>query len=422
VEAEGGAGPGSGSASPPTRFTRTGAAFEDKAKKGDAVIIPTEVAKAAEEARKADSGFMLRLTWVRGPRVPTPWDDLISTLAAERDVSVYCDNSAFSDNAPPELWEVLLQEPGRLVVTPRVWAELREYLARRQTHPVRIAIGREDTAIRIHNEPESGAPGKRAFDYYTGLLAARRNALEFARVEFRREQGRDPGPQEQVDLQTKVQKYFGARGLLLAKKAPGMMTDEALVYLAAENAVTTGKQTIVLTRDADVEEQFLKLLWLIDTHYRGLLLADRYRETPDAFTSRPTPAKAQNEPGWPFEEAHLIERSADMRDILPRRFHPVGIACIYADVYYSQLNFMAETEMGRLLRIKDETGGLSTDCLQGRNIHASLSPVPTGGTRDCAAVVRDKRLPVGKDGATVALLDIMQALSPVETFSDFETG
>jgi hypothetical protein len=201
-----------------------------------------------------------------------------------------------------------------------------------------------------------------------------------------------------------------------------MMTDEALVYLAAENAVTTGKQTIVLTRDADVEEQFLKLLWLIDTHYRGLLLADRYRETPDAFTSRPTPAKAQNEPGWPFEEAHLIERSADMRDILPRRFHPVGIACIYADVYYSQLNFMAETEMGRLLRIKDETGGLSTDCLQGRNIHASLSPVPTGGTRDCAAVVRDQRLPVGKDGATVALLDIMQALSPVETFSDFETG
>ena len=60
-----------------------------------------------------------------------------------------------------------------------------------------------------------------------------------------------------------------------ATKLVGNQTDEAPVYLAVERALITGKQTLVLTRDADVEEQF-KLLWLIDTHYREMLLADRY--------------------------------------------------------------------------------------------------------------------------------------------------
>lgn len=72
-----------------------------------------------------------------------------------------------------------------------------------------------------------------------------------------------------------MQRGLGERARLLATKLVGNQTDEAPVYLAVERALITGKQTLVLTRDADVEEQF-KLLWLIDTHYREMLLADRY--------------------------------------------------------------------------------------------------------------------------------------------------
>lgn len=369
-----------------------------------------------EEALARDPGFMPRLSWKHGPRVPTDWGQVIATLAAEHDLTVFCDNSAFDDTVPPELWEVLLREPGRLVITPRVWAELRAWLAARPMHPVRLAIAQEDPGLTVHNEPESGSPGKRAFDYYIDLLARRRQGLEHARSAFRRDKGREPGPDDERELQTITQKYFGERGLLLAKKAPGILTDEVLVYLAVSHAITTGKLTVVLTRDTDVEEQFFKLLWLIDTHYRAMLLADRYVKA-RVVRARPVPDAVLKDPKWPFEEAILIERNAGMRNILPRECHPVGIACFYAGVYFSQLSFMAETEMGRLLAIKDETGGLSTDRLPGRNMHASVSPVPTGTTLDCAAVVRDKRVPAGPDGATVAWLDIMQALVPIEGFA-----
>lgn len=38
-------------------------------------------------------------------------------------------------------------------------------------------------------------------------------------------------------------------------------TDESLVYFAAEHALRTGQQTVVLTKDQDVMEQFYKLWW-----------------------------------------------------------------------------------------------------------------------------------------------------------------
>jgi len=395
------------------RFSRTAQLFGDGSKREGEVAVP---AKALEEARARDPGFMPRLSWKHGPRAATDWSQIIPALAAERELAVFCDNSAFDDTVPAELWDVLLEEPGRLVITPRVWSELRTWLAKRSNHPVRRAIAQKNPGLRIQNEPESGSPGRRAFDYYVDLLARRRRGLEIARSIFREDHGREPTPDDEQELKTSVQKNLGQRGLLLATKAPGLLTDEVLVYLAARHAITTGTLTIVLTRDADIEEQFFKLLWLIETHYRGMLLADQYVDG-RLVTTRPIPDEILADPTWPFEEAVLLERDSQMRGLLPRECHPVGLSCFCAGVYFSQLNFMAETEMSRLLRIKDETGGLSTDRLGGRNMHASTNPIPLGGGRDCAALVLDKRVPAGSDGATVARLDIMQAISPVEVFS-----
>ena len=249
------------------------------------------------------------------------------------------------------------------------------------------------------------------------LLSVRRRATELARSEFQREHGRDPAPDEERRLLDRVQRRLGERGRLLATKPVGNYTDEALVYLAIEHALTTGRQTLIMTRDADVEEQFFKLVWLIDTHYRAMLLADRYVERqsgPDR--TRAVPDSVLDDPDGPFEprDAVMFERDLHLLDVLPEDFHFVGVGCLNAGVYSSLLSFGAETEMARLLRVKDATGGLSSDRLGGRNLHAWLYPLDAcrGGTY--AAVVCNRRVPVGRSGASVAKLDVEQALGTAE--------
>lgn len=364
---------------------------------------------------------MPRLSWTASPREATDWDSYLNALSAERDLAVFCDNSAFDDNAPAELWKVLLSEPKRLMLVERVIGELAPWLKRRPNHPVAIAIRDGHPGIGEWPEPKPGEAGGLVFDYYVFLLALRRATLEGQRRAFRREHGRDPSHSEDSRMAAELQKNLGTRGRLIATKRASTFTDEVLVYLAVEHALTTGRQTLILTQDADVEEQYFKLLWLIDTHYRGMLLADRYVQQFGTFKTYPMPASVLNDPRGPFEphDAVLVERDLDLRDMLPPRPHCVGISCLNAGVYSSQLRFMAETEMARLLNIKEATGGRSTDRLGKRNLHASVNPVQTGRGHDCAAVVYDRRKPAGMNGATVAVLDMAQAIVPCEQHAKF---
>jgi hypothetical protein len=395
------------------RYSRTGQVFLRRRGDGGEREVSAE---RLEQARARDPGFLPRLTWRSSPKEPTDWPALVEALAAEHDLAVFCDNSAFDSSAPPELWEALLGEPGRMVFTERVNAELRPWLRTHLDHPIVAALRDGHDGISERLEPKPGDPGRRVFDYYMALLGIRREAIEVARRVFRHEYGRDPDIDEDRRLPDSVQQHLGQRERLLATKGAGNLTDEALVYLAVEHALTTGKQTLVLTRDADVEEQFFKLLWLINTHYRGMLLADCYLEHFGSYRAYPVPDSVLHDPDGPFEahDALMIERDPDLRDVLPKRSHFVGISCINAGTYSTELSFGAETEMARLLRIKDETGGLNTDRLGGRNMHASIHPIPTGRGYDCGAVAYDRRKPVGSAGATVAMVDVAQAITPCE--------
>ena len=54
-----------------------------------------------------------------------------------------------------------------------------------------------------------------------------------------------------------------------------LLTDEWLVCLAFTTAITTGREVVILTKDADILEQSYKLQWLLDTlpgHALGRLL------------------------------------------------------------------------------------------------------------------------------------------------------
>jgi hypothetical protein len=395
------------------RYSRTGQVFLRRRGDGGEREVSAE---RLERARARDPGFLPRLGWRSSPKLPTDWRVLVEALTAEHDLAVFCDTSAFDPEAPPELWEALLSEPGRMVFTERVNAELLPWLRTHLDHPIVAAMRGGHAGISERLEPKVGDPGRRVFDYYMALLGIRRKGIEIARRTFRREHGRDPDADEVRRLADQIQQHLGQRARLLATKAPGNLTDEGLVYLAVEHALTTGKQTLVLTRDADVEEQFFKLLWLINTHYRGMLLADRYVEHFGSYRTYPVADSLLHDPDGPFEphDALILERDPDLNDVLPKHSHFVGISCLNAGAYSTQLSFGAETEMARLLRVKDETGGLNTDRLGGRNMYASIHPILTGRGYDCAAVAYDRRKPVGSAGATVSKVDVAQAITPCE--------
>jgi hypothetical protein len=57
-------------------------------------------------------------------------------------------------------------------------------------------------------------------------------------------------------------------------------TDEMLVYTAVATGLRSGRPTYILTKDEDLQEQFYKLTWLLDTHYRSMLFAHRFAEEP----------------------------------------------------------------------------------------------------------------------------------------------
>lgn len=373
-------------------------------------------AEELEELRSKEPGYLQRLAWRHTPRETTNWDAIIQAFSSDRDMAFFCDNSFINVSTPSEVWEPLLSRPGRLVLTQRVMVELRPWITRHPEHPLAQAIREGNPGVTQWLEPESSDPGYKAFTYYMTLLSLRRRSLEFAESVFLEQNGRGPDDAEKRVLADQVQRDLGSRGRLLATKDPGFFTDEALVYLAVEHALSTGKETIVLTCDADVEEQFFKLLWLINTHYRGHLLANQFVGHELDFDTYPVPDELFDDVRGAFEphDALIIERHPDLIDVLPKDYHFVGISCLNAGTYSTYLSFGAEREMIEVIHIKDKTGGFSTDRLGGRNMYASIHPLATGRGHDCAAIGYDRRKNIGPNGVSISMIDFAQALVPVE--------
>jgi hypothetical protein len=130
-------------------------------------------------------------------------------------------------------------------------------------------------------------------------------------------------------------------------------------------------------------------------------------------------------PSCPFNDVGtvLIDRGdPSLASDLPAQPRCVAVACWTVGVaQLSRLSFMAEEEMAELLMVKDRTGGLSTDLLGGRNLHPWLAPLPIrGADRGCAAVARDRRIPVPASRAAVPALDFAQAVTNFERHATME--
>jgi hypothetical protein len=109
-------------------------------------------------------------------------------------------------------------------------------------------------------------------------------------------------------------------------------TDEILVCRAVEHAVRTGQQTVILTKDPDLEEQFFKLTWLLCSHYKAMLAAGQYARDFGSFRTIPVSERVRDDDWWPIQDGGAVladgERWGDGRDgVLPAFYRFVGVGC-----------------------------------------------------------------------------------------------
>lgn len=268
---------------------------------------------------------------------------------------------------------------------------------------------------------------RRALVYHVQLLSLRSRAFDAADDVFRANIGR--APRDARELQAFKHRWLGERGYLLAKKGaasqtPRRRTDEVVVCAAVITAIRTGQPTFILTKDEDLAEHFYKILWLLDTQYRGMLLADAYLDDLGRFARREWPD------GTVLEEAFtrpgiLLERTdRDLAEILPDRYEFVPAACIVVGGLLSEHHFNFETSMRRLLDVKGRTGGLNTERLEPHNCHIWLAPLPVPEElRGCAVVGEDRRVPPDEHGVSIPMLDGNHAMLTGERYKRFaESG
>ena len=166
------------------------------------------------------------------------------------------------------------------------------------------------------------------------------------------------------------------------------------------------------------ESKFGKLVFLIDTHYRSMLLAERFATDPAAHSQW----RLRNL-GW-YEWDRFVgvddflfdtgfRSPLDWREkLLPPLWGQAGLNCFWLAggpevLQVSIMTFCAERGMARLLEVKGRAGGLNTDRLSGKNCH--YWPFPeTDKAPPLGAVVEDKMINVL--GHEFAVLDMMHAL------------
>lgn len=372
------------------------------------------------------------LRW-HGEGASEPFDPIelgrLIRYRANDEVQWYCDANMFIAETDSAIWSALLAKKHRLVLAEPISLELSQWVAdpaHNSQLAAEVAKSQSDpaaAAIRLEELPvdESDAT---VMEYYVNLIGLRKKAFPILASRMREALGREPTNQE---LSNRCKDELGDRTQLLAKsgsqaKVPAnKFNDEAFVAMAVLDAIRSGRETAILTRDEDVLEQFYKLIWFLDTHYRAMLFAERYAA--DAFCFG-VPTRLNSRPDDMFEgEVILLRKPSDeLMELAPRRVTTIPIHCFLAGSQGIQLTFTAITDMRRLLDTKGRAAGLSTDKLGDRNCHICLGPM-TATHGNFAAIARD--VSMGFRGQNfkwkMSLLDANLALASRESFSPIVT-
>jgi len=350
---------------------------------------------------------------------------LASRIAMSRpDARFIVDSSFFDHTLDDRIWRALLSRAGDVAVLPQVRTELAGWQGAHASHPAARALA-EDTLFETSDPATWDLPLGTALAYYVGLLGLRKRLYRLTTLQLEAELGRAPRSEEVKRAKQRVLHDLGDRGVLFARKGAKadasdatFHTDELVTATAFVSAICERRPTVILTRDEDIIDQFYKLQWLLDTHYRGLLFADAYFADPDRFSTIAMPQGAPWSDAFDDGENLLVHRSEEILEaILPHEFEVVPVECWLVREGVTHIFFLAETPMHRLLSVKAATGGLNTKQASGRNCHIWLGPLPIPHSlRGCAAIAADLRVTFGTGPIAAPILDINHALMTGERF------
>jgi hypothetical protein len=241
-----------------------------------------------------------------------------------------------------------------------------------------------------------------ARQYYVTLLSIRKQRIRWSVEAFKSEHGREPSRDEMLRL---CQKSGTERDFYLLKKGfdelgkPNYFADEDAVVTAGKIAFIGGCNTVILTRDGDVLEQFAKFTDLLTQHYQAMHFASIYSASPGDFATAPLPGA----PEWAhyFEpgESHLVRKHVHpddfVKSVLPADYEPVRVTCWLLggqppNMTISVVSYYAEKGIDQLLQVKGKTNGLSTDKLDGNNCHVTGFPIGLNDPRHWTVIAKDK--------------------------------
>jgi hypothetical protein len=367
-----------------------------------------------------------------GPSPKLDWsiENLIHAIkvAALPNAVLFLDTNVFVKELDLSVWDAFFSR--RILITPRVWKELLPWLKNPfHNKPIRdrVVAAVQNQARSAQNSQEVFASTQRpsldnpslavlrdnedddftnhGYSYYVNLLAIRKMWGSLTVAVLTKQFGRPPTNDEFV---AEVQRHLGARGFLLARKglaaakSDNKLTDEHLVVTAVLTAIMRGKEAIILTRDPDVLEQYVKVLHLMKEHYRSMLVAERYAARPNTMPFREVPVQSDGKHVSPFSGSSVLQlETTDLEfNPLPARFHFVIIYCFLLAGEGTQLkltpcSFCAETEMSQLLKIKAKTAGLSTDRFNGRNCTIRTGPGTAENHRVTVSIGTETMIPCG---------------------------
>lgn len=368
--------------------------------------------------------FVPRLSWRTFAYGGAPDVARIAHTVAKGNVAVFIDSSVLTDDLDQdELWQPMLDGDATIMMTSQIIHESKAYLTkRRDTHPLVLALKADHSRVVFGADRAIVDDALLAREYYLTLLATRRRAVRPKLADHQTRTGAEPTPQDVVAMRQRLQQELGNRAVKLEKKSTANddFADESLVFAAVEHALRTGQQVIILTSDWDIEEQFFKMMWLLETHHRSMLLGDMYATDLGRFQPRAMRSK-RAQFYFDGDDNVWFPREADLRFVLPSNFTFVAISVLRVTDRTTQMTFGAETGMYRTFKIKARHDGRNTGRLGDRNIHASLAGIAVAGNgSDAAGVVRDRQLPTPRGRLHVAALDVVHALASAERHTSLQ--
>jgi hypothetical protein len=351
------------------------------------------------------------------PKLDCSVDELVqaASLDSLEDAVFFLDTNMFTKELDPALWNAMCAR--KVAIAPGIWKELLPWLRT----PFCNTVMRNDVVAAAQRQVARGGDTQQVskgkieilflgeqyislgYDYYHDLLALRKAtgpvAANVLQKRFQRVPTRD-------EFLAEVQRNFGERGFLLARKgndaatSTNRVTDEHLVVMAILTAILGGSEVFIVTRDADVLEQYFKVLVLMKENYRAMLAAEQYAAHPASMNFREVPVEndGSHVPAFAGNNVLQLETTDSEFNPLPKSFHFVNVYCWLIGGDPNQLkatfvNFCAETEMSRMLKIKAATGGLNTDKFGERNCTIRTSPLAPDNHRVIVSIGRETALP-----------------------------